>query len=152
MHSLCWHGGQLYAGGNFKSLGGTDVSHIGRWDGSEWRPLGSGIGGDSLPSVSSIVGIGGELFVGGRFMTAGGHPSLHFAVWHIPQALEINRADGQVRLSWPATGTNFVLEAKTGIRVSDWYEVTQVPAVSDSELVVTQAVSESSQFYRLRQR
>jgi hypothetical protein len=66
--------------------------------------------------------------------------------------IRITETNGEVRLSWPATGTNFVLEAKDSLARTNWSEVSQPPALHDNECVVTQTVSTASQFYRLRRR
>jgi hypothetical protein len=78
--------------------------------------------------------------------------STNIALWHIPHALNIRQTGNQVSLSWPATGTNFVLEAEADVSGTNWSEVSQPPALHNSECVVTQAVSTANQFYRLRRR
>ncbi|MCL4178118.1 MAG: hypothetical protein KJ072_10315 [Verrucomicrobia bacterium] len=150
VHSLCLHGGELYAGGTFTSIGGTQANHIGRWDGSSWLPLGSGIAGGTDVSVSSIVGLADELLVGGTFTTAGNQPSLNFAVWQIPHALAIRRTNGGLRLSWPVTGSNFVLESTEDALAENWSEVSPSPMPLDSEFVTTLPAAGPRQFYRLR--
>ncbi len=152
VRALWLQGQELYAGGSFTSIGTTGATNVGRWDGSAWSPLGSGIVGDALASVNALAGIADQLYVGGEFTTAGGKPSVNFAVWHIPHALRISQTGGMERLSWPATGSNFVLAAQDPRPATNWSEVAQPPAVLSSELVVTQAISGASQFYRLRHR
>jgi hypothetical protein len=56
------------------------------------------------------------------------------------------------RATPPATGTNFTLETKDSLQATTWSEVLQPPAVLNSELVVTQSVSGTSQLYRLHRR
>ncbi|MEM9242722.1 MAG: hypothetical protein AAGA27_01525 [Pseudomonadota bacterium] len=54
----------LYAGGNFTTAGGVTVNRIASWDGSNWSPLGSGVGGGgSILSLTSDAL--GDLYVGG---------------------------------------------------------------------------------------
>gem|GEM_PF-829765 len=60
--------GNIYAGGDFTSVGGVACNHIAKWDGSSWSSLGDGIDGSiySLACDSS-----GNLYAGGSFATAG---------------------------------------------------------------------------------
>jgi len=57
-----------------------------------------------------LASTGSELVAVGVFDTAGGNPSTNIALWHIPHELAIQRSGDEVRLSWPETGSNFVLE------------------------------------------
>lgn len=61
--------GSLYTGGDVGTA---------RWDGSQWHPLGSGIGSgvDAL-----AVGPDGSLYAGGWFTMAGGTPASYIARW-----------------------------------------------------------------------
>ena len=150
--ALSSNGTELYAGGSFRLIGGIEANRIAKWDGNSWHPLGQGIGGQLGDGVLSLVSTGGELFVGGYFPSAGGKPSRNIALWHIAHALSVSQTGDQVNLSWPATGTNFVLEAKDDVAGANWSEVSQPPVLHNNECVVTQAVSTASQFYRLRRR
>ena len=52
------------------------ANYIAKWDGNEWSPLGSGMGGGTLvPVVGSVAISGTDLYVGGSFSTAGGKVS-----------------------------------------------------------------------------
>jgi len=95
---------------------------------------------------------GADLFMGGIFTSAGGKPSTNLALWHIPHALSIRRMADAALLSWPATGTNFLLETCSDLGQSNWTEVLQAPVLSGPQLVVTQEVCALSRFYRLRRR
>lgn len=57
-------GPALYAGGRFTSAGGVQASHIAKWDGSDWSPVGTGLAG----SVHSLAvfddGTGPALYAG----------------------------------------------------------------------------------------
>src|SRR5678816_2435110 len=53
--------GNLYIGGNFKSVNGVPASNVAVWNGSTWNSLGSGITG----TVLSMKLVGNDLFVGG---------------------------------------------------------------------------------------
>ena len=147
VQALALNGRVLYASGPFRSIGGVQANRIAQWDGNTWAPLGSGLGG----GASSLAGAGDKLFVGGYFPTAGGKPSTNVAIWHIPHALNIRSQPGQVRLSWPATGSNFVLEAKSALNDANWSEVARDPEADSDSCVMTEPV-EAQRFYRLRRR
>lgn len=64
--------GQVYIGGIFTSVGGVTCNYIARWDGSQWRTVGSTSGFNT--SVSCIVNArdGKTLYVGGAFTQSNG--------------------------------------------------------------------------------
>lgn len=83
------NGPELYAAGAFTA---PPNIHCARWDGTNWVPLGSGIGlitspvnGAVLSFVSALRvyddGSGSKLYVGGRFDVAGGVTSHSLARW-----------------------------------------------------------------------
>ncbi|MEL6770952.1 MAG: CARDB domain-containing protein, partial [Bacteroidota bacterium] len=61
--------GDLYLGGSFTALRGTEVNYIARWDGSAFSPLGQGLEG----AVNSLLydDATGTLYVGGRDNSTG---------------------------------------------------------------------------------
>lgn len=69
----------LFAGGIFQKAGGVQVSNIAKWDGQEWKPLGSPAGCDG--EVLTLAEVNGNLIVGGRFSHAGGVPAASIAQW-----------------------------------------------------------------------
>ena len=89
VHALTVHddggGMALYAGGFFESAGGLVVNNIAKWDGASWIPLGSGISGPPISSVSALAvfddGSGPALYAGGTFTTAGGVAANNIARW-----------------------------------------------------------------------
>jgi hypothetical protein len=142
-------GSDLYAGGGFVWMNGLLASGIAKWDGRNWSALGSGF---TQGGALELACTGTELFVGGGSATAGGHPSTNIALWHVPHSVTIKPSGGAVRLSWPATGTNFLLEAREDLRAGNWAEVSEPPIVDKDECVVTNEMSGSSAFYRLRRK
>jgi hypothetical protein len=65
--------------------------------------------------------------------------------------LNIQRsANTNVVLSWATNFTGFTLEANTNLNLNVWSIVSPAPAVSGTNNVVTNAVSGSTRFYRLR--
>jgi hypothetical protein len=74
VRAIAGDGTNLYVGGSFTHAGPFPASHIARFDGKNWFPLGSGLNGD----VSAIAIRGSNVFVGGAFSLAG---SVHLARW-----------------------------------------------------------------------
>jgi hypothetical protein len=52
---------------------------VARWDGSDWRALGTGVTGGN---VTSLAVLRGDLYLGGLFTRAGGQPSYYLAAWN----------------------------------------------------------------------
>ncbi len=77
--ALAVSGTNLYAGGQFKTAGGSAVKDIARWDGSTWSALGLGVAG---ASVNALAVSGTNLYVGGSFTTAGGIAATNIAQWN----------------------------------------------------------------------
>jgi hypothetical protein len=77
-------GPALYAAGYFTTAGGVAASHIAKWDGASWSPLGSGVG-EQYSQVYALAvfddGSGPALYAGGGFVTAGGIDARHVAQW-----------------------------------------------------------------------
>ena len=63
VHALMVYNGELIAGGEFTTAGGTEANCIARWDGTTWSPLDSGMNGE----VFALTVYDGELIAGGRF-------------------------------------------------------------------------------------
>ncbi|MHC4081673.1 MAG: hypothetical protein ACYTGD_11390 [Planctomycetota bacterium] len=83
-------GTSLYVGGDFSAVDGVPASHIASWNGTEWSPLGDGIGAaEDQPAVQVLAltvfdddaGEGPALFAGGLFDRAGGQDSWNIAKW-----------------------------------------------------------------------
>jgi hypothetical protein len=77
-------GGDVVAGGDFTSVGGTNAVGLGRWNGTTWSPVGGGVGltmvGSFAPAVWSLLFLAdGRLSVGGSFGLVGGAPSAYLA-------------------------------------------------------------------------
>jgi len=79
---LTTYGGDLIAGGSFTHADGTIVNNIARWDGSKWRPLGTGVtNGSRFVSVDALAVFEGDLIAGGYFDAAGGSAAMAIARW-----------------------------------------------------------------------
>jgi hypothetical protein len=95
--ALSVYHGDLFAGGYFQSAGDVPCFHIARWNGSQWGPLGSGMGGSTgYNEVHALTVYAGELIAGGGFQTAGGTESYHWARWACPRQPGDLNCDGLV--------------------------------------------------------
>ncbi len=77
-------GPALYAGGEFTGASGVAAMHMAKWNGSVWKPLGSGTSGTVrvLQVHDSGSGAGPALYAGGSFGTAGGVSANGIARWN----------------------------------------------------------------------
>jgi len=80
--------GNLYAGGYFTRIthGNVAASHVARWDGEHWQPMGLGMSITDAyglyVSVNALVTDNqGQLFAGGLFNRAGGQAANYVACW-----------------------------------------------------------------------
>lgn len=149
---LVKNGPDLFAGGPFASLGNLPARHVAKWDGSRWSALGQGIGAVSGGGVFTMTSNGSDLFVAGVFHSAGGKPSTNIARWRIPHELKIRRAAHKALLSWPATGSNLWVESASGPSGPDWSVLSNTPGLHDGQCVVTNFVTDTGLFFRLRGR
>jgi hypothetical protein len=154
VYALALNGTDLYAGGYFGSAGGIAASDIAKWDGIQWSALGSGIGDRFFSAtVLSLAARGSELLVaGGDITSAGSKPANNIALWHIPHTLSIRQAQGNVVLSWPATGTNFLLEATSDVGAPNWQGVSGTPSIANDQCLVTLPLGPGNEFFRLRRK
>jgi trimeric autotransporter adhesin len=90
VYAIATHGTNVYVAGVFTRAGTINALNIARWNGSEWFPLGSGIGGFGAVVRALTIAPDGSLYAGGFFTSAGGNAVTHLARW-----------DG---LNWSAAG------------------------------------------------
>jgi len=146
-------GNDLVAGGFFSSAGTNAVNSMARWDRKTWFSFAGGVIFDGSPGVvNALVSNGTELYVGGGFNVAGGLTANNIALWHIPHSLNIQRLAKEIVLSWPATGTNFLLEATSDLGAPNWQGISGTPDIVNEQCVVTLAPGPGNQFFRLRRR
>jgi hypothetical protein len=73
VYALEVRGKELYAGGNFASVGGVPANRVARWDGDKWSALGGGIQicdrFNDCVTVWSIAATDSELYAVGRIVT-----------------------------------------------------------------------------------
>jgi hypothetical protein len=71
--------GNLYAGGDFTTIGSQTVNHVAKWNGTAWSPLGTGMDA----SVRALaVDASGNLYAGGSFSIAGSVTAYRVAKWN----------------------------------------------------------------------
>mgnify|MGYP003590004362 CR=1 FL=1 len=79
--------GDVYAGGTFTMATSNGLAwHIARWDGTEWRAMGTGLSGrwgrETTTRVYAVAcGPDGSVYVGGSFTNAGGVAAYGIARW-----------------------------------------------------------------------
>lgn len=81
--ALATYGGDFFAGGLYKSIGGVPAEGMARWNGTEWTPVSSGVfNGGATSGVYTLTGYGTSLAAGGIFYSAGGVSSGDVAIWN----------------------------------------------------------------------
>jgi hypothetical protein len=151
VNTIVKSGMDLFVGGYFASTGAQPARSIAKWDGTAWCALGSGLEnpGELGAAATAMASSGVELFVAGLFTLAGGHPATNIARWHIPHSLKIQRAGNEVALSWPTTGTNFLLETCSDLGTANWQAMPNLFTIVNNQCIVTNTLGPSHQFYRL---
>jgi hypothetical protein len=91
VHAIATQGTNVFVAGVFTHAGSINALNIARWNGSEWFPLGSGIGGPGAVVRALTIAPDGTLYAGGFFTSAGANAVTHLARW-----------DG---LNWSAAGS-----------------------------------------------
>ncbi len=82
VNAMVEYQGDLYFGGIFTQADHSGESHIARWNGSEWLPVGGGVYPHPLSqSIFSMVVHDGYLYVAGQFDEVGGVPAKSVARW-----------------------------------------------------------------------
>lgn len=94
-------GTDLFVGGLFTEAGDKVVNSIGRWDGTNWSTLGSGLTGTFTtgvaPTARALAIVGSDLYAGGNFTNAGGVAAKGIARWNGTSWFNIGNADATVR-------------------------------------------------------
>lgn len=142
LNALAVNGKELFVAGPANSLQ--------KWNGTNWLRLFLSHSTGS-PGVSSLAASGTELFVGGAFTEAGGKLATNIARWRIPHKLNIKRAGNDALISWPATGSNLTLQARTNIALQGWSNLPDAVALHGEQCVVTNPIS-GKRFFRLQGR
>ena len=150
VYSLSFNGENLFVGGDFPLAGGVPAVGLAKWNGTQWSALGSGISSNAY--ITALATTGTDLYVAGVFDSAGGKPATNIARWRIPHELKIRRSADKALLSWPATGSNLLLETTLNPVAPNWTILSNPPGLHGGECVVTNPVTDAGQFFRLRGR
>ena len=92
-------GGEIYAAGSFKLMGGVDARHVAKWDGATWSAFGRGLRDGALGAYAIAPKSNDEFWVGGVFQWAGGKPSRYIAHWHDPTVPSDSKSWGNIKLN-----------------------------------------------------
>ncbi|QXD16476.1 T9SS type A sorting domain-containing protein [Rhodocaloribacter litoris] len=79
--TVAWHGGTLYAGGNFIESLGDPGNGIVRWDGQRWQGMGAGTQGPNVDVEAIAFSDRGDLYATGWFAGAGESSAPLVARW-----------------------------------------------------------------------
>ena len=88
VNALAMVGTDLWAGGTFLSMGGSAAHGLGKWNGSAWSSVTTGLDNN----VTAMVMSGTNLYVGGNFISA-------------PNGVTVNRVAKWNGTTWSALGT-----------------------------------------------
>jgi hypothetical protein len=81
VNAALWEGGVLFVAGHFTSVGGISATNIAAWDGTNWSPLGGGVGTGDLEHVRAITVYDQKVVAAGFFSVAGGISVSNIAQW-----------------------------------------------------------------------
>jgi parallel beta-helix repeat protein len=102
--------GDIYVGGDFNMIGTYSANHIARWDGTQWRRLGTELSnGVNGPVYALTIVSNGDVYVGGRFDWAYDGINQYEGAYKVP-AQNIARWNGSqwLTLGQPVVGGNGV--------------------------------------------
>jgi uncharacterized delta-60 repeat protein len=143
--------GKILVGGGFTAIGGQPRGHLARFDSSTGEL--DAFDPNIDQSVNSVaLQPDGKILAGGNFTRASAQPRGRVARFATPQPrLSIQRANTNIVLSWSTNFTGYTLELNTNLNGNAWNTVSPVPVVSGTNNVVTNNISGTVRFYRLRQ-
>lgn len=140
--SLATYQYDIYAGGDFATMGGAAIKGIARYDGVGWNAVGSGVDSTGVIVDTLIIGLldtsfieaphrvnamleyQGDLYVGGEFNMIGGVTAHDIAKWNLPVGM-VDHADAPlVRLYPNPASTILTVEVPSasilnGVRIFD---------------------------------
>lgn len=120
---------------------------------TDWSPFVDGVDGDIVLACSAdgsraVVGIGNHELggVGGWFIADYG--GVYIRSLTLPPALSVQRAGGELILSWPEAAAGFHLESASGPD-GPWTTVSATPAAEGSRLTLRVLMDQTAGIYRL---
>ena len=83
----------------------------------------------------------------GTLLVAGQWPGSIY-IWQ-PTALDISVRGANVLVSWPTNVPNFILQQRTGLDSTSWFNVTNTPSVTNSYFQVALPLDDGNKLFRL---
>lgn len=112
---------------------------------------------DSSGGVYVVATILGPVAFGETTLTGWAPPDGHAVVAAritdpdaLRPALRVERDDGRLRLSWPASAAGFLIEGTVDASSAVWVAVPGIPVIEGDQHVVRVTPEESARFFRLR--
>lgn len=88
------HDNEIYVGGSFEKIGGTNAKFIAKWNGSEWDTVVSGL---NAPVNIIFFEESGKLWIGGQFTEIQGKSTSYLASYENDKWQTYDFLNGQVR-------------------------------------------------------
>jgi hypothetical protein len=152
VYALAASGNDVYVGGSFTTATNNgsvvvNVNCIAKWNGSDWRALGSGMNG----GVRALAVSGNDLYAGGGFTTAGGKVSPYLARAYLERpALSIVHSDTDVTLSWPTFYETFALQQNANAANANTWSNANYPLTTNGPTkTATVPITPTNHFFRL---
>jgi len=116
VRALSWDGSNIYAGGAFSYAGKTNLAHLGRFDGTNWYPFGTGLNDD----VKQLALVGTNLYAAGDFTGGAGGPFAgKLARWNGSQWLPLNNTVFNNITSLAVSGPDLYVGGFSGITAAN---------------------------------
>jgi len=148
-YAISVSGSQQVGQGQGAATGNT--KHALLWSGtaSSVVDLHSFLSSDYSSSVAEGIDANGNIF-GHAIYIPTGH--VHAMLWTLVPRLIISLSNQNVVLSWPDSATGFRLQSALNLNPPvNWIDSTNVPVIAGTQFKVTNTISGSNQFYRLKQ-
>jgi hypothetical protein len=106
---------------------------------------------NATDSVFWTGAFGGKINFGSKTITNTGSLSVFLTRYDEVPELRISRGPNQIIASWATNFVGFILQTSTNVSAPEnWLNDSNVPALVNGRFEVTNALSESSKFYRLK--
>jgi hypothetical protein len=114
LNALASSGTNLIVGGSFSVANGSAANGIILWNGTNWSPFGSGVGG----AVNALAVSANGLFAGGDFTTAGGKISVSVARAFLNGVPPLEYANGRATVFFRIPAGKYRIDRSTNL--STW--------------------------------
>jgi hypothetical protein len=143
VHALAADGANIYAAGEFTTMGDVSANHIAKWDGTNWSALGDG----ASDVVYALSFHDGDLYVGGSFISAGGGSANHIAKWNGTRWSSLGSGTNSPVSALAAGDTNLYAGGgftEAGNKVSSYFAIWEPTVTSLSYITAWNLVSTPS--------